>query len=324
MKVRRTFRQNTIALVYDFDGTLSPQPMQEYTVLPKIGIRPETFWKEVGRQSHNLDQEPMLTYMRLLLEKAEEKKTHIGRDEFRQLGKDVQYFPGVETWFDRTNQFVHHYGNGRVKLRHYIISAGLKEILEGVSIRKHFTNIFASEYHYDHHDVATFPKLLITDTTKTQYLFRVNKGKEELRQSINNHMLPEERPIPFENIIYIGDGETDVPSMTVVKLHGGNTVAVYKDGRTSKERKTREVCKELLSVGRASFISPADYSEGSVLEKRVHLLLKFVIARIEYERELFACRREHEMVLGAKDKSQELHKRKSANGHAKHSAVIHA
>lgn len=292
---RKKFIQNTIALIYDFDGTLSPQPMQEYTVLPKIGISPADFWGEVNKQSQELGEEPMLTYMRLLIEKADGKSLHIGRDEFKVLGKHVQYFNGVTDWFDRVNNYVATHGGGHIKIHHYIISAGLKEILEGVSIKKYFENIFASEYHYNHHKTATFPKLLITDTTKTQFLFRVNKGKESLKESINQHMPPEDRPIPFENMIYIGDGETDVPSMTVTRQSGGNSIAVYKPGRSVREKKTLNICKGLLKAGRVNFIAPADYTVNSELEHRVQLLLKSIIAKIEYEKELFDCRKKHDI-----------------------------
>lgn len=292
----KRFFQDTIVLVYDFDGTLSPQPMQEYSVLPTVGVNSSDFWAEVNQQSKKLGEEPMLTYMRLLCEKAEKKEVHIGRDEFKQLGKDVKFFQGVDTWFPRINQFVADASGKAVNIRHYIISAGLKEILEGVSIKKHFHNIFASEYHYNHHKAATFPKLLITDTTKTQFLFRINKGKEDLGESINSHMPTDERPIPFENIIYIGDGETDVPSMTVTRQSGGNSVAVYKSGRSQKEKRTQDICKDLLKAGRVNFIAPANYCAGSILERRVQLLLKSVIAKIEYERELFKCRKENSLL----------------------------
>jgi len=292
---RKTFTQDTLALVYDFDGTLSPQPMQEYSVLPKIGVKPSGFWAEVDQQSKEFGEESMLTYMRLLCEKADQNKIHIGRDEFKQLGKDVKYFPGVETWFDRINRFVADTGNKRIKIRHYIISAGLKEILEGVGIRRHFHNIFASEYHYNHHKTATFPKLLITDTSKTQFLFRINKGKEDITESINSHMQPADRPIPFENMIYIGDGETDVPSMTVTRQSGGNAVAVFKPGNSQRAKRTQEICRTLLEAGRVNFIAPANYSANSVLERRVRLLLRSVMARIEYQRELFQCRRENKL-----------------------------
>lgn len=294
-KKRKTFTQSTIGLIYDFDGTLSPQPMQDYTVLRKIGIKPTDFWAEVNRQSKDLGEESMLTYMRLLCEMANQKEVHIGRDEFGQLGKNVKYFPGVETWFERINQFVAEEGAGRIKIRHYIISAGLREILEGVSIRKHFHNIFASEYHYNHVKAATFPKLLITDTSKTQFLFRINKGMEDITESINSHMSTEDRPIPFENMIYIGDGETDVPSMTVTRQNGGNAIAVFKPGTTAKGKRTQEIGKTLLEAGRVNFIAPADYSRDSVLERRVKLLLRSVVARVEYHRELFRCRIENDL-----------------------------
>ena len=290
------FIQDTIALIYDFDGTLSPQPMQEYTVLPKLDIKPAVFWKEVDAETRQHGGETMLAYMRLLLEKAENRSVHIDRRKLGELAKHIQYFPGVENWFGRINQIVKTSSKGKIRAHHYIISAGLKEILDGVSIRHHFRNIFASEYHYDHHERATFPKLLITDTTKTQFLFRINKGMEDPRQSINSHMPENKRPVPFQNMIYIGDGSTDVPSMTVTTQNGGNAIAVFRTGRDQKSKETRDTCKELLRAGRINFIAPADYSEGSVLERRVLLLLNAIMARIEYQRELFTCRKEQGLI----------------------------
>jgi len=289
MARRKRFVQNTIAIVYDFDGTLSPQPMQEYTVLPTIGVKPKEFWAEVSEESKDTVSESMLVYMRLLLQKAKEAKIHIGRKDLIGMGKAIKYFPGVERWFSRINRFVHKEGKGRVKIKHYIVSAGLREILEGTSIRNQFARIYASEYHFDHDDRAVFPKLLITDTAKTQYLFRINKGKESLGENINDHMPESLRPIPFSNIIYIGDGITDVPSMAVTKSNGGNTIAVYK----KNSRMGKSVCESLLKVGRAHFIARADYSQGGQLDKRVKILLRSVIANIEYEHELFDCGRVH-------------------------------
>ena len=292
MAIQNRFVQNTIAIIYDFDGTLSPQPMQEYTVLPKLGVEPREFWKEVSKESRETVSEAMLVYMRLLLQKAEDARTHIGRNDLVRMGKAIKYFPGVEQWFTRINKFVQKEGRGRIKIKHYIVSAGLKEILQGTSIRKQFERIYASEYYFDHHDKATFPKLLITDTAKTQYLFRINKGKEDLGESINDHMHESLRPIPFANIIYIGDGITDVPSMAVAKSNGGNTIAVYK----KNSHQGKSVCEKLLDVGRARFIAQADYRSGSNLDRRVKILLRSVIANIEYERELFDCRRIHSML----------------------------
>lgn len=288
------FSRNIIAIVYDFDGTLSPQPMQEYTVLPKLGVAASSFWREVKQQKERDQAEGMLVYMRHLLEEAERKRIHIGRKDFAVMADLIEYFAGVETWFRRMNEYVRRTGRGKVKLKHYLISAGLKEILEGTSLSRHFTQIYASEYHYDHHGVATFPKILITDTTKTQYLFRINKGRERQTESINEHMPEYERPIPFQNMIYIGDGHTDVPSMTVTRQNGGNAIAVYKPD----SQDSLQVCRDLLDARRVNFIAPADYRHHGVLEKRIKLLLSSLISNIGYQRELFVCRKEHGIPEG--------------------------
>jgi phosphoserine phosphatase len=282
--------QNTIALVYDFDGTLSPQPMQEYTLLPKLGITPEEFWGRVQRESADTISEKMLVYMRLVLELAQERKVNISRRDFRAMASDIKYFPGVEDWFARTNAYVKARSGGRVKVVHYIISAGMKEILDGVSIRRHFKQIYASEYHFNFQGIATFPKVLITDTSKTQYLFRVNKGREALTESINEHMPEGDRPIPFQNMVYIGDGMTDVPSMALTKKNGGHTIAVYPEDNPQGQR---EVCVDLLRAHRVDFIAPADYRPRSVLSRRTELLLDAVIGQIAYRRETEACRLEN-------------------------------
>lgn len=276
------FSRNTIALVYDFDGTLSPKSMQDYTLLPEMGLDALAFWDTVDEEVRRTGAEPMLVYMRLLLERAREQGVEIRRRDYQALAPRIEYFPGVQTWFDRIGAYVNQRG-ADIHLRHYIISAGMREILEGVSIRKHFTRIYASEYHFNDDDIADFPNRVITDTTKTQYLFRINKGRETASESINEHMDESVRPIPFENIIYIGDGLTDVPSMAVTLRQGGHAIAVYRPDHD----KSREVCRELLDAGRVDFIAEADYSEGGELWRRTTLLLNAIMAKIEYQRELF-------------------------------------
>lgn len=286
--------QNTIALVYDFDGTLSPQPMQEYTLLPKLGITPEEFWSRVQRESADTISERMLVYMRLVLELAQERRVNISRRDFRAMARDIKYFPGVEDWFTRINGYVRRRSAGKVKVVHYIISAGMKEILEGVSIRRHFKQIYASEYHFNFQGIATFPKVLITDTTKTQYLFRVNKGREALTESINEHMPESERPIPFHNMVYFGDGMTDVPSMALTKKNGGHTIAVYPQD----DSHDRQICVDLLQADRVDFIAPADYRARSTLTRRTELLLDALITQIAYRKEAEACRTENGLAAG--------------------------
>jgi 2-hydroxy-3-keto-5-methylthiopentenyl-1-phosphate phosphatase len=287
--VPKSFFQNTIALVYDFDGTLSPQPMQEYTVLPKIGIEPAQFWKLVNAEARETESDPMLVYMRHIIEALERVKVDVKREDFAAMARSIEYFPGVTTWFGRMNAYVKKRSRGQVRIQHYLISAGQKEILDGVPIRKHFKRIYASEYHFNHHGVATFPKFLVTDTLKTQFLFRINKGIEAVTESINEHMPEADRPIPFQNIIYVGDGMTDVPSMALTKKSGGHAVAVYDP----KGGKGRATCVKLLDAGRVDFISEADYRAGSKLSKRVQLLIDAIIADVAYRREAFEVRREH-------------------------------
>ena len=283
----KSFFQNTIALVYDFDGTLSPQPMQEYTVLPKIGVEPGEFWAMVNREARETESDPMLVYMRHIIEALERVRVDVKREDFAAMADAIEYFPGVPTWFERMNAYVKRRSRGQVKLQHYLISAGQKEILDGVSIRRHFKRIYASEYHFNHHGVATFPKLLVTDTMKTQFLFRINKGLEGLNESINEHMPEALRPIPFQNIIYVGDGMTDVPSMALTKKSGGHTVAVYNPKKESQ----RAICEKLLHAGRADFLAEADFRKASKLSRRVELLLDAVVADIAYRREAFNIRR---------------------------------
>ena len=282
------FFQNTIALVYDFDGTLSPQPMQEYTVLPKIGVEPADFWRMVNREARETESDPMLVYMRHIIEALDRVRIDVKREDFAAMARQIEYFPGVPTWFARMNAYVKKRSRGQVQLQHYLISAGQREILEGASIRKHFKRIYASEYHFNHHGVATFPKFLVTDTLKTQFLFRINKGIEDVTESINEHLPEHERPIPFPNMIYVGDGMTDVPSMALTKKNGGHTVAVYDP----KGKRGRATCVKLLDAGRVDFVAEADFRKASRLSRRVELLLDAIVADIAYRREAFECRME--------------------------------
>lgn len=278
------FNQNVIAMIYDFDGTLSPKAMQDYTLLPRFGIPREEFWREVQAEVESTGAENMLVYMRLLLEKARERGIEVRRRDYRTLARKIRYFPGVEGWFDLINTYVRKHSRG-IQIRHYLISAGMREIIDGTSIKRHFSRIYASEYHFNERGVADFPKLVITDTTKTQYLFRINKGREHLSESINEHMSETARPIPFSHMIYIGDGMTDVPSMAVTRKNGGHAIAVYRE----RNQRQLETCRRLLGAGRVDFIARADYRAGRELYRRTTLLLNAIIAHIEYERELFRC-----------------------------------
>ncbi|MBO0764734.1 MAG: haloacid dehalogenase-like hydrolase [Hyphomicrobiaceae bacterium] len=275
------FDRKTIALVYDFDGTLSPRPMQEYAFLPQIGADAPAFWAESNALAKRERADPLITYMHLLYRKAKAKGIRIDRADLVAQGQHVELFPGVEGWFDAIAGYVKSHAQSHgVQLRHYLVSSGLKEIVEGTSIYRRFHNVFASEYWFDPYDLP-FPKRVITDTGKTQYLFRINKGVENLGESINQHMPEPLRPIPFANMIYFGDGDTDVPSMAVMRKNGGYAVAVYPAGKA----KGRAKCVELFKAGRCDFFAPADYREGSDLFLRTCLLLDRILADIRVREE---------------------------------------
>jgi hypothetical protein len=270
--------KNIIAIIYDFDGTLSPQPMQEYTIFPKLDIKPKKFWEEVARTNKGIKGEEIITYMMLMLEKANQQKLRITKKDLGQMAKQIKFFKGVTTYFERINKFVAKESKGKVKIRHYIISCGLKEILDKINIKKHFHNIFACEYHYDQYGAPTYPKLVVTATVKTQFLFRINKGREELTENINEFMDEADRPIPFSNMIYIGDGLTDVPCMTVTTKNGGYAVAVSTPGK----RQNLKTCKELFKASRVDFIAEANYTNNSKLDKYLKMTMKTIIQGIEF------------------------------------------
>jgi phosphoserine phosphatase len=282
---RGEFEKKVIALVYDFDGTLSPKPMQEYTFLPKIGEDPEAFWAESNRLAREQGADSLITYMHLMYKKAKARNVRIDRSDLVALGRDVELYPGVEQWFDEIAEYVRIAAETHgIALRHYLVSSGLTEIIEGTRIYHRFHNVFASEYWFEAYDLP-YPKRVITDTGKTQYLFRINKGVENLGESINEHMPEGARPIPFSNMIYFGDGDTDVPSMAVMRKNGGYAVAVHGAG------KAREKCVDLFKAGRCDFFAPADYRRGSDLFRRTCLLLDRILADIRVREEMWTLER---------------------------------
>ncbi|MFZ4808158.1 MAG: HAD family hydrolase [Hyphomicrobiaceae bacterium] len=277
----RGFDKKIIALVYDFDGTLSPRPMQEYAFLPEIGEDPKAFWAECNRVAKAEKADSLITYMHLMYKKAKERGIRIDREDLVAQGRKVDFFPGVEAWFDEIEAYVKIRAESTgVTLRHYLVSSGLTEIIEGTSIFKRFHNVFASEYWFEAYDLP-YPKRVITDTGKTQYLFRINKGIEDLGESINHHMPEGSRPIPFSNMIYYGDGDTDVPSMAVMRKNGGHAIAVYPPGK-SKVKGT-----DLFKAGRIDFFASADYRRGSDLFRRTCLLIDRILADIRVQEEVW-------------------------------------
>lgn len=259
--------KNIVAFMYDFDKTLSPRDMQEYGFIPELGLSSGEFWDSCNDfgSSHGMD--PILAYMWAMVRESEGKML-LTRDKIRSLGSSVELFPGVDTWFERVNSYAESLG---LLPEHYIISSGLKEIIEGTSIAKEFKMIYAGEFMYNDRNVPVWPAKTVNYTNKTQFLFRINKGVLDPcdHDTLNRYTPHDERRVPFKNMIYIGDGFTDVPSMKVVREYGGHSIAVYTSAHS-------DVANEMIRYGRADYMLPADYTAGSELEKTVKLLTQLV------------------------------------------------
>ena len=264
----------TIALCYDFDGTLSPGNMQEYDFIPKLQSSPAEFWTHTRSIAKEQDADEILAYMYHMCKEAEKKEIKIQRSDFRDFGRGVELFPGLVendglSWFKNINSYAAQYG---AVVKHYIISSGIKEMIEGTAIAGEFDKIFASTFMYDLYGVAHWPAQAINYTTKMQFLFRINKGILDINRDINNFMPEDERPVPFRRMVYFGDGSTDIPAMKLVRTQGGYSVAVHGPGVKRPE--------SLLSENRVNYVAEADYREGSDLTAQV----KRVIAKICAER----------------------------------------
>lgn len=261
-----------IAMMYDFDKTLCTKDMQEYSFIPRVHMESSKFWQEVNKLATQDEMDSILAYMYYMLKKAKAEDVPIKKDDFREAGKNIELFPGVETFFKRINAFGESIG---VEIEHYIISSGLKEIIEGSILKDEFKEIYACNFHYDVNGVADWPSLVVNYTNKTQFLFRINKGVLHISEdkALNEFKLDEERRIPFRNMIYIGDGLTDVPCMKLVKMNGGHSIAVYTD---------RNKALPLLKDDRVNFIMEADYEENSELVET----LKMILEKIKVEHQL--------------------------------------
>ncbi len=254
----------TVALMYDFDGTLSPHYMQEYDFMDAIGmVDKDLFWRDSHGLAERQQSSTILAYMKLMIDRAQENGLSIRRQQFVDFGRGITFFEGVEKWFDLINRKGEEMG---VNVEHYIISSGLKELIEGTSIAHHFKQIYACSFMYEN-DAAVWPAVAVDFTSKTQFIFMINKGIHEIWNNarINDSMPDEGRPVPFQNMIYIGDGETDIPSMRIVKSEGGHSIAIYKPGNDSSRSQT----ENLVQRGRVNFACPGDYTEGGELYQAV-------------------------------------------------------
>lgn len=272
-----------VALIYDFDGTLSPGNMQEYSFIKAIGKDKDEFWAETATMADNQDSDNVLVYMLLMLQKAKEMGISLRKESFQQFGESVELFKGVESWFNRMNEYGREHG---VIVEHYINSSGMKEIIEGTTIANEFKTIFACSYYYDNNGNAIWPAASVNYTNKTQFLFKINKGIDSIRDSVKiNESVPEDQKrVAFPNMVYFGDGETDVPCMKLIKQLGGTAVAVYEPNNSKKQ----ESAKRLIKQERVNYVCPADYSQGKNLET----LVKAIISKIKADDDLLQLKKE--------------------------------
>lgn len=260
-----------IAICYDFDKTLSPEDMQNYSLIPQTGKTPEEFWPMCNAKAKKNKMDTILSYMHEIIEfgKIESNELKLDKKAFKEHGKKIKLFNGVSTWFKRIEEFA---DEKKIKVEHYIISAGIQEIIEGTSIAKHFKKIFASSFYYNEKtNLAEWPAQIVNATTKTQYLFRISKNSLDLADERTVHSAVEEDKIriPFKNIIYIGDSITDVPAMRVVTKEGGISIGVYNP----EEGNNLNLCV-LKRDKRISYFAPADYSKGSEMERLIQRILE--------------------------------------------------
>ena len=262
-----------IALIYDFDGTLSPGNMQEFGFIQAVGKTAEEFWRMSDSIAIGQDASNVLAYMKLMFDEAHSKGIELRREDFRRFGEDIQLFDGVREWFSRVNE----YGSRRgAVVEHYINSSGLREIIEGSPIAGEFKHIFAGSFIYDENGEAVWPGIAVDYTGKTQYLFKINKGIFSARDNklVNASTADDKKRVPFSHMIYFGDGDTDVPCMKIVGMFGGHSIAVYNP---DDERKKAAAAK-LKRQGRVSFSIPAVYTADSRAFKVVSAIIDKIVA----------------------------------------------
>ena len=263
----------TIALIYDFDGTLAAGNMQEYDFIPAVGKSNFEFWDEANRLAEQQDADQILTYMALMIRSAQAKGLSLRREAFQESGKKVELYEGVMEWFDRINA----YGEERgVRVVHYINSSGMKEIIEGTPIADKFRKIYACSFLYNVDGIAYWPGVAVNYTNKTQFIFKINKGVESVydTKQVNQYMEEKERPVPFSRMIYVGDGTTDIPCMRLVKNFGGHSIAVYNP----KDESKRGEMSTLIRDNRVNHVCPADYSEGKEMDTVVKTIIDKCVA----------------------------------------------
>lgn len=255
-----------IAFLYDFDKTLCTTDMEDYAFIPSLGYTPTEFWGRANAFGWENRMDGLLAYMYTMIRECAAQNIKLDRAFLNHCGESIQLFPGVREWFARINAFGESLG---VQVEHYVISSGLREIIEGSGIAQEFREIYACEFYYNENGDACWPKLDVNFTNKTQFVYRINKGILDVSRDkeLNDSMPDDSKRVPFTNMIYMGDGLSDVPCMKMMRAYGGQAIAVY-------QASNRQGVEKLLADGRVDFIFPADYREGMELDRTVRDILR--------------------------------------------------
>ena len=282
----RKEKQPVVAICYDFDKTLSPDDMQAQGYIQSVGYDVAEFWKESNELAERNEMDQNLAYM-LMMKKKAAGKLAFTRKNLQDYGAKVRLFPGVEEWFERIRAYGEEHG---VIVEHYIISSGLKEMIEGTSVAKKgvFKKIYASSFYYDADDVAEWPAQVVNYTNKTQFLFRIEKGVLDVNDpGVNESFAPDEIRIPFRNMVYIGDSDTDVPCMKLVNTYGGHSIGVY-----SAVTKDKTKVYKMMRDRRIRYYAMADYSDGSELDTLIKAIIERTAKNEALESAYSECRKE--------------------------------
>ena len=256
-----------LAICYDFDKTLSPDDMQAQGYIQSVGYDVAEFWKDTNTMANEHDMDVNLAYMYKMVLEAKGKLI-FNKDKLAEYGSKVKVFPGVETWFERIREYGRQKG---VIVEHYIISSGLKEMIEGTAMADSFTRIYANSFYYNEEGIAEWPALVVNYTNKTQFLFRIEKGVLDINDpGVNDFFSPEQLRVPFRNMVYIGDSDTDIPCMRLVNSLGGHSIGVF-DPETQDKTKVYKMIRD----NRIKFFAAADYNEDTEID----LLVKAIIDR---------------------------------------------
>lgn len=255
-----------IAFLYDFDKTLCTTDMEDYAFIPSLRYTPAEFWGRANAFGWENRMDGLLAYMYTMIQECAAQNIKLDRAFLNHCGESIQLFPGVREWFARINAFGESLG---VQVEHYVISSGLREIIEGSGIAQEFREIYACEFYYNENGDACWPKLDVNFTNKTQFVYRINKGILDVSRDkeLNDSMPDDSKRVPFTNMIYMGDGLSDVPCMKMMRAYGGQAIAVY-------QASNRQGVEKLLADGRVDFIFPADYREGMELDRTVRDILR--------------------------------------------------